>query len=414
MDIQFERSVLKGKLKVPTSKSIAHRNIICASLSNGMSSIQNISFSKDILATVNICKILGAVIEIKENALKIQGIKTVNSNLGKKELYCEESGSTLRFSIPVFTLFKGEFKFTGAGMLMKRPLTVYEEIFKKQKIPFEKTPDYFSFKSEKPLQSEHYSLRGDISSQFITGLLLTLPLLEKDSSISFTSPLESSSYVDLTMEVAEKFKINIKKEDNGTYFIKGRQNYVPANIDIEGDYSQAGFYFVANYLGSDVEITNLNPSSAQGDKIIVDFLKKLKSKDDILNFDASDCPDIIPVFSIAATLTLKKTVINNVKRLKIKECNRLKATVDMISKLGGEVSFTKNTLEITGKRELKGGCVIDSNNDHRMAMSVAIASLVCKNPVTLTNAECISKSYPDFFKDYNFLGGKANVINLGK
>ena len=171
---------------------------------------------------------------------------------------------------------------------------------------------------------------------------------------------------------------------------------------------------MANYLGSDVEITNLNPSSAQGDKIIVDFLKKLKSKDDVLNFDASDCPDIIPVFSIAATLTLKKTVINNVKRLKIKECNRLKATVDMISKLGGEVSFTENTLEITGKRELKGGCVIDSNNDHRMAMNVAIASLVCKNPVTLTNAECISKSYPDFFKDYNFLGGKANVINLGK
>lgn len=408
MDIKITPSKLKGTVNIPSSKSMTHRMLICAALADGQSVISNISFSKDIYATIDALKALGAEISIIDNTVKVTGITKKSC---KSDIDCCESGSTLRFLIPISCALGTNATYYGKGRLPERPITPYIREFSKKGIEFE-YENTMPFTAKGQLVSGKYELEGDISSQFITGLMFALPLLDGDSEIIMLSPLESKPYADMTVNCLKNFGINITETLNG-YFIKGNQSYKPQNMSVEGDYSQAAFFFVANVLGNDIKINNLEPNSFQGDKKIVEITNNLcynKKYPDCFNVNAIDIPDLVPVLAVLATYCNGTSVISGAKRLKIKESDRLESTSNAINNLGGNVKVTDDGLEIC-HADLSGGTV-DSCGDHRITMSAAIAATICKKPVLIKNAESIEKSYPDFFKDYENLGGIIDVITL--
>ncbi len=408
MNIKITPSKLKGTINIPSSKSMTHRMIICAALAEGKSEISNISFSKDIYATIDAMKVLGAEVSINENTVIVNGI-TKKSAIA--DIDCCESGSTLRFLIPISCALGTTATYYGQGRLPERPITPYLRELTKKGITFEYN-NTMPFVCNGQLKSGIFELEGDISSQFITGLLFALPLLDGDSEIIMTSPLESKPYADMTIKCLENFGVNVTETENG-YFIKGNQSYKAQNMPVEGDYSQAAFFFVANMLGNDIEILNLDSKSYQGDKKIVEIIENLCYNNNCpvgFNVNATDIPDLVPILAVLGTYCEGKSVINGAKRLKIKESDRLKTTSDALNNLGGNVEVTEDGLKINHS-VLTGGTV-DSCGDHRIAMSTAIAATVCSQPVIIKNAESIEKSYPDFFKDYVNLGGKTDVITL--
>ena len=395
---------LSGKVTVPPSKSIAHRAIICAALAGGTSVITNISFSDDIIATINAMKVAGADISIKENVVTIVGINSFEKIASAID--CNESGSTLRFLIPVMTALFDEAYFTGRGRLGKRPLDVYYDIFKAQNISYSVTDDPFSLSIKGSLSSGVFEVPGDISSQFITGLLLALPLLDKDSEIVITSNLESKGYIDLTLETMKAFGVTVLNEDYKRFLIKGNQKYSTTNYEVEGDYSQAAFFEVANFIGNDLDICGVKQESLQGDKQILEIVDILKTaqESDFVVIDGAQCPDIIPIAAVAACLRKGKTQFINVGRLKLKESDRLSVVAEELSKIGGNITAVEDSLAIDGVDAFHGA-VVDSHNDHRIAMMLAIAATRCRGDITINGYECVSKSYPDFFKVYKSLGG---------
>ena len=345
-------SKLKGSVKIPPSKSMAHRAIICASLSKGESVISNIDFSEDIIATMEGMKSLGANIKVEKDKLIINGENILKDIEG--------------------SLKGGEFK-----------------------------------------------VKGNISSQFISGLLFTLPLLKEDSKIIITTELESKGYIDLTLDMIEKFGVTIKNNNYREFLIKGNQSYKPMNYKVEGDYSQAAFYFSAGALGSEINCLDLDLSSYQGDKECIEILegmgaRLIENQEESLSIihgdlngtiiDASQCPDIIPVLTVVAALSKGETRIINGERLRIKECDRLNAICTELNKLGADIKELKDGLIINGVKELIGGEVY-SHKDHRIAMSLAIASTRCKEEVIISEPDCVKKSYPGFWEDFKSLGG---------
>lgn len=408
MDIKITPSKLKGTVSIPSSKSMTHRILICASLAKGKSVISNISFSKDIYATIDAMKALGADISINGNTVIVNGIsnKALNADID-----CCESGSTLRFLIPISCALGTKATYYGKGRLPERPITPYIRELSKKGIEFQ-YKNTMPFITKGQLKSGKFELEGDISSQFITGLLFALPLLDGDSEIIMLSPLESKPYADMTIKCLENFGIYVTETEKG-YFIKGNQSYKPQNMPVEGDYSQAAFFFVANMLGNDVEILNLDSNSYQGDKKIVEIIENLCYNDKYpigFNINAMDIPDLVPILAVLGTFCKGTSVISGAKRLKIKESDRLQTTSDAINNLGGNVKVTDDGLNIH-HAALTGG-IVDSCGDHRIAMSAAIAATICNQPVIIKNADSIEKSYPDFFKDYINLGGKTDVITL--
>lgn len=402
---------MKGIIGIPPSKSMSHRAIIAACLAQGKSTVDNIILSNDIRATIDAMENLGAKICIHESrisagvkTLEIQGIKDFHIQCGPAALECNESGSTLRFLIPVAALFDSEITFTGKGKLPTRPLDVYYEIFDSQGIDYKTKSGNLPLTVSGRLGPGVFRVKGDISSQFISGLMFALPLLEDQSEIIMDTPLESKGYVDMTISVLSDFGIDIINDDHKRFIIPANQSYKPRTYTTEGDYSQAAFWIVANALGSEIRINGLSERSLQQDKKIVDIVQLLKASGDRA-IDASDIPDIIPVICVMGSLRDGDTVIYNAGRLRLKESDRITATVTELSKLGADIREDGDTIIINGKNKLTGS-ETESWGDHRIAMSLAIASTVCTGEVIIDGCEAVEKSYPDFWRDFAKAGGE--------
>ena len=414
---------LKGVVQVPPSKSLAHRAIICASLAKGVSRIDNIEYSKDIQATIKAMKSLGTIIEEFENYLIIDGTTTFTKQ--NSEIDCEESGSTLRFMVPISIVEENKVHFVGRGNLGKRPLDTFYEIFERQNIGYMYKKDVLDLYVIGKLKPDHYIIPGNISSQFITGLLFALPLLKGDSIIEITSTLESKGYIDLTLQMLSQYGIKIINNDYKSCVVMGNQEYQAHDYRVEADFSQAAFYLVAGAIGNDVVLTDLNLNSLQGDKATLSILEAMGAKINVVSdgikvtgenlsatqVDASQCPDVIPVVSVALALAQGKSEVINAKRLRIKECDRIIATSSQLNELGGSVVELSDSMTIRGVSEFVGGNC-SSFADHRIAMMLAIAATRCNQSVIIDNMECVEKSYPSFWEDYQSLGGIIDVINM--
>ena len=387
---------LSGKITVPASKSISHRALICAALAKGRSEIKNLLDCADTKATIGILNAFGAKITRDGDITIVEGIESPSETAFAD---CFESGSTLRFLIPVAAALGIEAEFHGRAKLPERPITPYFTELEKNGIIFNtKTMPY---KISGQLQAGDYSLAGDISSQFISGLLFALPLLKGDSRIIITSPLQSKPYVDITIAELNKFGVKAEETDYG-YFVPGNQRYMPQNTVIEADMSQAAFFVVANALGSDIKIEGLNMNSLQGDKAIIDIVQNAKGN--AFDVDASQIPDLVPILTVLAAFSNGVSHITNCGRLRLKECDRLAVTASELNKLGAKVTENSDSLTIEGVEAIHSG-TCDSHVDHRIPMSLAIASTRSTEPVTINGAECVSKSYPNFFEDFRALGG---------
>ena len=419
----MEKLILhKGKTKkadiyIPSSKSYIHRYIISASLASGTSKISNVSMSNDISATLSCVGNLGASYTLDGDTIEINGGLKYGSDV---VLNCGESASTLRFMVPVSIAKKNKVRLTGTNTLMNRPLNVYAKIFDKFGVPYDYRPgEYIDIDGQMP--HGEIEVAGNISSQFITGLLYTLPTLAGDSVLNITSEPESQPYIDITLDVLGKSGIEIEKVNNRQYKIKGNQKYTARDFVAEGDYSQAAFFLVAGMFVGGIRLHNLGSKTRQGDSAIVDLLKAMggniyfdgdalcAEKSDLKaigEIDAKEFPDIVPVLSLACALAEGKTVIKNIERLRIKECDRVEATVDMLTRFGADITSTESEIIINGKDRLKEA-EIDTFNDHRIAMTASIASLVCDGDVVIQNPKCVNKSYPRFFEDFGKLMEKS-------
>ena len=403
---------LVGELSPPPSKSVLHRYIIASSLAKGVSKIENISFSEDIIATIEAMRKLGAKIEQKENYLLIDGsytFKNLNENI---EIDCNESGSTLRFLFPLSIVEENKVLFKGRGKLFKRPMTPYFENFEKYKIKHSYI-DENEILLEGKLKAGIYEIDGNISSQFITGLLFSLPLLEGESKIIINGKLESSNYIDISLDCLSKFGIKIINNSYQEFVIEGNQSYKVGNYRTEADYSQAAFFLVANAIGSKIKINDLSENSLQGDKKIIDYISEIDNwnSKDTLVLDGSETPDIIPILSLKAAVSGKKIEIVNVERLRIKESDRLKATVEELSKINFDLIEKKDSILINSREDLKANknekiVSLSAHSDHRIAMMIAIAATCYDGEILLDNLDCVKKSYPNFWEVFLSLGGK--------
>ena len=398
-----------GNITIPPSKSLAHRAIICACLAPGRSVISNIDYSVDIRATIEGMRHLGASIKEDKDTLFIDGIETFQYD--GDVVNCHESGSTLRFFLPLFSLTGKRATFSGSKRLIERPQNVYEMLFQEQGIDFVRT--YPNIIIDGRLKPGELTLKGNVSSQFITGLLFALPLLEADSKIHIEPPFESRSYVDLTIQMLKRFQIIVEYEDAYTLAIKGNQQYQPTDVLVEGDYSQLVFWASLGVLNHSVETHGLDLHSLQGDKKTIDIFQSMnagiKVLDDGYQFcpgtlngtviDLNDCPDLGPMLFALATQANGKTTFQNARRLRIKESDRIKAMETELKKLGCSISSTFGTVTITGPVKLQGNVTLHGHNDHRIVMALSILATIADEPITIDDAQAISKSYPGFFKD---------------
>lgn len=421
MNVRIKPSKLIGRVNAPSSKSFSHRMLIAAALAGGVSEISNISASEDIDATVGALAALGAKIFREGNTYTVMGIKTPAASA---VIDCRESGSTMRFIIPIAAALGCSCEFRGKGKLPERPITPYIRELGKNGAVITKTEGVMPFVMNGTLKGGNYVLEGDISSQFITGLLFALPLCSGNSVIRLASKLESKPYADMTVEALSRFGISIDESEDKdglpVYRIRGGQKYRSADVSVEGDYSQAAFYFVANALGSEVQVDNLIENSVQGDKKILEIIggisynkingtgvKKLPA----FTADVSDIPDLVPILAVLGCFTDGTSRITGAKRLKIKESNRLEAIASALENIGGKITVGDDSLEIEPVDGFHSG-VIDGCNDHRIVMASAIASTMADGEITITGAEAVAKSYPDFWTDFASLGGNIEFERI--
>ena len=386
----------KGIFEAPPSKSMAHRLLICAGLSEGKSIIKGISDSEDIKATLDCLSAIGAEYEISGDTVTVNGADIRDIPEGAV-LRCRESGSTLRFFIPICLLGGKTFTLTGSKKLLSRPLSVYEKIFREQGIVFEASEEKITLSGK--LKSGIFEIPGDISSQFVTGLLFVLPLLEENSVIKLLSPVESRSYINLTVEALAAFGVNIEWQDENTLFIKGGQNYKATDAKVEGDYSNAAFFEALNLFGSEIEITGLEPESLQGDKVYKEYFRLLEKGEETI--DISDCPDLGPIlFAVAAAKN--GGTFTGTKRLKIKESDRAAAMAEELSKFGTKVTVNEDSVIIDASGFHAPTGTLFGHNDHRIVMSCTV--LLCLTGGKIEGAEAVRKSFPDFFEKLKKLG----------
>lgn len=407
MDLRIIPKKLCGRVEVPPSKSVAHRMIIAAALSEGTSEITNLSPSVDILSTMDCMRALGADISFKNNTAVIEGVA---KKPGKAVLNCNESGSTMRFLIPVACALGVNAEFIGSGKLPQRPITPYVEEFPKHGITFdfEEAGASLPCSVSGKLKAGRFEIDGGLSSQFITGLLLALPLLDGDSEIVLTSALNSKPYVDITLGVLRDFGVEVTETETG-FSIGGNQRFKAFSGRVEGDYSQAAFFRAANSLGSKLEILGLADNSLQGDRVIMEICDRFDKTREPFEIDGSDIPDLVPILTVLACFCRGTSRITNVARLRFKESDRLNVPAECLNAIGGKVKVGEDYLEIEGVETLRGG-EINGHNDHRIPMSLAIAATMCENPLVIRGAECVSKSFPDFFDVYRALGGDAEEV----
>lgn len=404
MNITIHPAALKGNIVPPPSKSQAHRAVMAAALAGGVSRLGLPVGSQDIDATLACMAAMGAGVERTRDAASIHGLgHSIPQTDGRLPCFdCGESGSTLRFLIPVALAVVGGGCFTGRGRLMERPQQPYFDLFEEKGIDYEQKDGVLTVTGE--LKAGTYRLPGNVSSQFITGLLYALPLLRGDSEIVLTTPLESEGYVDMTLEVLERFGIRVVRETD-RFLVPGGQRYQSRDMEIEPDWSQAAFWYAAAALGSGVEVRGMNKTSAQGDRVIAAQFKQLTDPGDVV-LDVSQCPDLVPALAAMAAVRQGATCITNAARLRIKESDRLAAVTQVLNALGADVTEQADGLVIVGRDGLAGGVEVDSHNDHRIAMMAAVAATRCQYPVVVLDAHCVAKSYPTFWEDYETLGGK--------
>ena len=429
MKIKIKPSILNGKIEIPPSKSYSHRAVIAAALaeSGKKSKIDNLKFSVDITTTTDIMENWGAKIKRFESALEIIG------NDGKvvpkdKYVQCNESGSTIRFLIPIGITDENELVFDGKGKLVDRPLDSYYRIFDKQGIFYKNENGKLPLTVNGKLKAGNYEIDGNISSQFITGLLYALPLLDGDSKLTINKNLESKGYIDLTLEILKLAGIEIMNNDYKSFDIRGNQIYKPFDYTVEGDYSQVAFWIVAGIISAnsnnEVKCLHVNKNSLQGDREIIEIVERMGANIEIFDdyvlvrpsktkgtvIDISQCPDIGPILTVLAALSQGETRIINGERLRIKESDRITSIKTELNKLGANVAEEGDSLIIQGVEEFKGGVTVNAWNDHRIAMSLAIASTRCEKEIILEEAESVKKSYPHFWDDFVKMGGEIEVV----
>lgn len=408
MNVRITPKLLKGSVHAISSKSHAHRLLIAAALCEPPGIINVPDINEDILATQSCLAALSS------------------PESGSLLLDCKESGSTLRFLIPVVMALKDEAWFYGSGRLPQRPLSPLKEEMEAKGCSFDKLPHATVSSTETELifhitgrlRPGRFSLPGNISSQYITGLLFALPLLDRDSHIVLTSPLESKPYIELSMGVLRSFGIEIELSENGFCIGSGQKYTFPEDSSVEGDWSNAAFWLTADFFSRTRSSTSeervccsgLSDLSSQGDKEIIPILASLKQhlkNPDSFSIDVSQIPDLLPILSVAATsrITGAVTEFVNAGRLRLKESDRLQAMKETITALGGRAEEFKDRLTVYGTGGLKGGTV-NSQNDHRIAMSAAIAASICQEDVRILGADAVNKSYPGFWDDFKSLGGE--------
>lgn len=418
MDIELSLKNMKGTATAIASKSDAHRLLIAAALSDSPCRLILNSTSADIEATISCLINTGA--DIKKDGTDII-VNPIKNTVKAAVFDCCESGSTIRFLIPVASALGIRSIFTGSGRLPERPQTPILKALAENGVTV--SPDgAFPIRLEGKLHSGIFTLPGNISSQFITGLIFALPLLDGDSEIRLIPPVESKPYINMTVATVRKFGIEIEEKGN-SYLVKGNQKYIsPAEIKVDGDWSNGAFLAVCGAL-SDITIKGLFTDSLQGDKAIVDIIRKMgadvtQTEDSVsvktaelhgIEVDASDIPDLVPVISALAVFAKGTTTIKNAGRLRIKESDRLKTVTQLIKTAGGDITELPDGLIINGGKKLKDSFTVDSCNDHRIVMAAAVLSY--GSVVTVTNAQAINKSYPGFISDITKLGGVCNVIN---
>ena len=429
MKIKIKPSTLNGTIEIPPSKSYSHRAVIAAALvENGKKSrVDNLKFSVDITTTTDIMENWGAKIKRFESALEIVG------NDGKvvpkdKYVQCNESGSTIRFLIPIGITNENELVFDGKGKLVDRPLDSYYKIFDKQGIFYKNENGKLPLTVNGKLKAGNYEIEGNISSQFITGLLYALPLLDGDSKLTINKNLESKGYIDLTLEILKLAGIEIVNNDYKNFDIKGNQIYKPFDYTVEGDYSQVAFWIVAGIISAnrdnEVKCLHVNKNSLQGDREIIEIVTRMGANLEIFDdyvivkpsktkgtvIDISQCPDIAPILTVLAALSEGETRIINGERLRIKESDRITSIKTELNKLGANVAEKGDSLIIQGVQGFTGGVTVSAWNDHRIAMSLAVASSRCEKEIILEEAESVRKSYPHFWDDFVKMGGEIEIV----
>ena len=417
MDVVVKRArAVAGRIAAPPSKSMAHRAVLCAALAKGTSHLHHLAFSKDISATLGAAARLCARVTTGENDAVVEG-------LGRflpvdAPVDCCESGSTLRFLIPLAGLTGQEVTFTGRGRLMERPQSVYKTLYQQQGLRFEQGADRLTV--EGALTPGEYELAGNVSSQFISGLLFALPLLDGDSTLHLIPPVESRSYIDMTRAVQAAFGVTSRWLDGNTLALPGRQHYRPCDYDVEGDYSQAAFPAVLGAVCGGVTVTGLFPDTLQGDAVILDILRRCGAQftreGDTVTFakaplhgvdiDLADCPDLGPVLMVLGLLCEGTTVIRNAERLRLKESDRIAAMEAELRACGGVLESEGGTITVHGCAEHLHAPegILHGHNDHRVVMSLAVLSAAAGLPLTVDDAEAIQKSWPNFFAAIRPLG----------
>lgn len=428
MKVKIKPKKLGGTIPIPPSKSYSHRAIIAAALATSnkdkeVSRIDNLKYSVDITTTTEIMENWGANIEIGEDFEIIKG----NSGIvNPKDEYtqCNESGSTIRFLIPIGLSNNNKIVFDGKGKLVERPLDSYYKIFDEQGIKYSNNNGWLPLNVDGQLKSGKYEIEGNISSQYITGLLYALPLLNGDSELKINKTLESKGYIDLTLEILEMSGIKVENNNYKSFFIKGNQKYNPFDYVIEGDYSQVAFWIVAGILGSEIKCLHVKKDSLQGDREIIEIVQRMGANVEIFDdyiivkpsqtygtvIDISQCPDIGPILTVLAALSKGETKIINAERLRIKESDRITSIKTELNKLGANVEEVGDSLVINGVERLTGSTELSAWNDHRIAMSLAIASIKCDGEIVIDEAESVKKSYPHFWEDFKKMGGDVEKI----
>ncbi|MFA5220120.1 MAG: 3-phosphoshikimate 1-carboxyvinyltransferase [Bacilli bacterium] len=406
--IRIHPSKNRNKVIVPSSKSLLHRYLFAAALAEGKTVIKNVSFSNDINDSIEFLKLFKKKIKVNKNTIIVYEDK--NNNIKNASLIMKDSATTLRLAIPVLGALSNKTIIRTSERLLERPFSVYQDIFLKQKLNFIFGKDKIEFTG--PLKAGLYEIPGFISSQFISGLLFALPLLHSDSVLKVIRPIESLSYVNLTLSVLKKAQIKVEKKQN-LYLINGNQKYQSFNINCEGDYSQAAFFIGLGLINSKVIIGNFNKNSIQGDKQMIDIVKKLNGnimekgnkiivKPSVLRggiIDLKDCPDLGPILMVIAATVNDKFEFINASRLRIKESDRVASMEVELKKIGVDIYSTFDSVIINGGINVNQEINFSSHNDHRIFMALAVLATILPFGATITNEECIKKSYPKFIYD---------------
>lgn len=383
MDMTLLPGKLTGNVTAPASKSMVHRLLILAAFASAPTIIGCAGIGQDIQATVNCLRALGADIQVEEDGIFVSPIRHIPESA---DLYCGESGSTLRFLLPIVGALGVTATFHLEGRLPQRPLSPLWEEMERMGCSLSR-PTANTVRCCGKLWPGEYTMDGSVSSQFISGLMMALPLVDGPCSLRITGCVQSKPYIEMTQQALELY-----------------QSGCPQKINAEGDWSNAAFWLAANALGSHITVNGLNSCSAQGDRAIVGLLEKLEEN---IPISCSDIPDLVPILAIVAA-GKQGAVFTDIARLRLKESDRVAAVIAMIRALGGKAEADENTLTVYGGR-LEGGKA-ESFGDHRIAMAAAIAATVCKQPVTIMGADCVKKSYPQFWKDYTKLGGRYETL----